>query len=67
MMQQNSITTVGITEASRQTRRNRDKLCRTADILVDQLIEAGVEVIFGLPGGAVAPIYDALLDPMPIV
>ncbi len=35
---------------------------RTADILVDMLIDAGVEVIFGLPGGAVAPIEDALLD-----
>lgn len=35
---------------------------RTADILVDMLIDAGVEVIFGLPGGAVAPIEDALID-----
>lgn len=35
---------------------------RTADILVDILIEAGVEVIFGLPGSAIAPIDDALMD-----
>jgi len=35
---------------------------RTADILVDILVEAGVEVIFGLPGGPIAPIHDALLD-----
>lgn len=35
---------------------------RTADVLVDMLIEAGVEVVFGLPGGAIAPLNDALLD-----
>lgn len=35
---------------------------RTADLLVDILVEAGVEVIFGLPGGPIAPIHDALLD-----
>lgn len=35
---------------------------RTADILVDILVNAGVEVIFGLPGGPIAPIHDALID-----
>ncbi|MBX3228583.1 MAG: thiamine pyrophosphate-binding protein [Labilithrix sp.] len=35
---------------------------RTANLLVDVLAKAGVEVIFGLPGGPVAPIMDALLD-----
>ncbi len=35
---------------------------RTADILVDELIAAGVEVVFGIPGGAIAPLNDALLD-----
>ncbi len=35
---------------------------RTADVLVDVLVEAGVEVVFVLPGGAIAPINDALLD-----
>ena len=35
---------------------------RAADALVDVLIEAGVEVVFGIPGGTIAPIYDALLD-----
>ncbi len=31
-----------------------------AQALLDALVEAGVEVIFGYPGGAVLPIYDAL-------
>src|SRR6185436_13385724 len=35
---------------------------RTADLLVDILVEAGVEVIFGLPGGPISPLHDALLD-----
>ncbi|HUW65804.1 MAG TPA: biosynthetic-type acetolactate synthase large subunit [Spirochaetia bacterium] len=33
-----------------------------ADILVRALKEAGVDTIFGYPGGAVLPIYDALYD-----
>jgi acetolactate synthase I/II/III large subunit len=35
---------------------------RAANVLVDMLVEAGVEVVFGLPGGAIAPLHDALLD-----
>ncbi len=35
---------------------------RTADVLVDVLEAAGVEVVFGLPGGPISPIHDALLD-----
>ncbi|MEH3106350.1 MAG: biosynthetic-type acetolactate synthase large subunit [Sphingomonas fennica] len=31
-----------------------------ADILIDTLVELGVEVVFGYPGGAVLPIYDAI-------
>ncbi|MCX7172413.1 MAG: biosynthetic-type acetolactate synthase large subunit [Proteobacteria bacterium] len=31
-----------------------------AQALIDALVEAGVEVIFGYPGGAVLPMYDAL-------
>ena len=33
-----------------------------ANLLCDYLQQAGVEVIFGYPGGAVLPIYDALFD-----
>lgn len=35
---------------------------RAADVLVDLLEEAGVDVVFGLPGGAISPVHDALLD-----
>ncbi|MDP4169484.1 MAG: acetolactate synthase large subunit [Bacillota bacterium] len=31
-----------------------------ADLLIDSLIEEGVDIIFGYPGGAVLPIYDAI-------
>ncbi|MDO8381200.1 thiamine pyrophosphate-binding protein, partial [Phenylobacterium sp.] len=33
-----------------------------AEIVVRALIDQGVEVLFGYPGGAVLPIYDALFD-----
>jgi acetolactate synthase-1/2/3 large subunit len=35
---------------------------RAADALVDGLIAGGVELVFGLPGGAISPMYDAFLD-----
>lgn len=35
---------------------------RGADVLVGMLEEAGVEVLFGIPGGAISPVHDALLD-----
>ncbi len=35
---------------------------RGADLLVQMLEDAGVEVVFGLPGGAISPVHDALLD-----
>jgi len=31
-----------------------------ADLLVDSLVDAGVDTLFGYPGGAVLPIYDAI-------
>ena len=33
-----------------------------AETLINALVEQGVEVIFGYPGGAVLPIYDALFQ-----
>ena len=31
-----------------------------AEMVIRALIDQGVEVVFGYPGGAVLPIYDAL-------
>lgn len=36
------------------------ELVTGADILIDSLVEANVEIVFGYPGGAVLPIYDAM-------
>ena len=33
-----------------------------AEIVVRALVDQGVEVLFGYPGGAVLPIYDALFN-----
>jgi acetolactate synthase-1/2/3 large subunit len=33
-----------------------------SQILLKGLIEEGVDTIFGYPGGAIMPIYDALYD-----
>ena len=35
---------------------------RAADQIVEILSQAGVRTVFGIPGGAIAPVYDALLD-----
>ncbi len=35
---------------------------RGADLLVSMLAEAGVDVVFGIPGGAISPVHDALID-----
>lgn len=40
----------------------RPPAVRGADLLVAMLADAGVEHVFGLPGGAISPIHDALLD-----
>ncbi len=35
---------------------------RGADLLVRMLEEAGVECVFGIPGGAISPVHDAMID-----
>jgi acetolactate synthase-1/2/3 large subunit len=35
---------------------------RGADLIVQMLADAGVDVVFGLPGGAISSVHDALLD-----
>lgn len=37
-----------------------EKAMTGADLLIQSLVDAGVEIIFGYPGGAVLPIYDAI-------
>ncbi len=43
-----------------QTIEAPTKTLNGAEMLVRGLLDQGVEVIFGYPGGAVLPIYDAL-------
>jgi CheY-like chemotaxis protein len=35
---------------------------RGADLLVEMLEQAGIDIVFGIPGGAISPVHDALLD-----
>jgi acetolactate synthase-1/2/3 large subunit len=51
-----------VADADRPARRARDRKRRGADAVVDVLVDAGVTRIFGLPGGAISPLVDALLD-----
>jgi acetolactate synthase-1/2/3 large subunit len=46
-------------EAKQET-ENRTKVTTGADLLIKDLADEGVDTIFGYPGGAVLPIYDAL-------
>ena len=39
-----------------------DKTITGAEAVIKALVENGVEVIFGYPGGAVLPLYDAIFD-----
>ncbi|RDW16925.1 acetolactate synthase, large subunit, biosynthetic type [Oceanobacillus arenosus] len=46
-------------EAKLET-QSKKKLKTGADLLIQTLVDNGVDTIFGYPGGAVLPIYDAL-------
>jgi acetolactate synthase-1/2/3 large subunit len=46
-------------EASQTTEAGK-KFVTGADLLIEALVEADVEKVFGYPGGAVLPIYDAM-------
>ncbi len=50
------------TTAAPPSGRDAAALRAGAELLLDALEEQGVEVIFGYPGGAVLPIYDALFE-----
>lgn len=43
-------------------RRLRDQQVRGADTIVNVLRQHGVQRLFGIPGGAISPLVDALLD-----
>ena len=47
-------------ESPDQEKKIAPKTMTGAEIVIQALIDQGVEVIFGYPGGAVLPIYDAL-------
>ena len=47
---------------AQETSTSTSTSVRTADMLVDILVAHGVEVIFGLPGGPISPLIDALID-----
>src|SRR5689334_8115631 len=55
---------VGATVVQQAALEDREPVVtvRGADLLVEMLGEAGVEIVFGLPGGAISPVHDALLD-----
>ncbi|RYX90002.1 MAG: biosynthetic-type acetolactate synthase large subunit [Comamonadaceae bacterium] len=48
--------------AAAQPKQDLSQLRSGAKVLVDTLVELGVDTIFGYPGGAVLPIYDALFE-----
>ena len=53
---------MSVQELSGETTHQPQTLGNGAEVLLRALREQGVEVIFGYPGGAVLPIYDALFQ-----
>jgi acetolactate synthase-1/2/3 large subunit len=51
-----------VTSESREPRELPAATVRGSDLLVSMLADAGVEVVFGIPGGAISPVHDALID-----
>ena len=45
---------------AKQEVEGTNKVMTGADLLIDSLVAEGVDTIFGYPGGAVLPIYDAI-------
>lgn len=35
---------------------------RCADLIVEVMVRVGVDTVYGVPGGAISPLYDALVD-----
>lgn len=53
--------TTAIPITARTIRRERRRM-KTAWAVMEALVREGVEVVFGIPGGASLPLYDALCD-----
>ena len=49
---------------SAKQRKTTEKLLTGSQALMEALVEEGVDTIFGYPGGAIMPVYDALYDYM---
>ena len=43
-------------------RTNRRQPVNASQLIVDRLVANGVDIVFGYPGGAILPVYDALYD-----
>jgi len=54
--------TTMLTTESPELREPPATTVRGSDLLVSMLADAGVEVVFGIPGGAISPVHDALID-----
>ena len=57
VQENNTLETISAPEAAAE-----NPVMTGAEIVIKALVEQGVEVIFGYPGGAVLPIYDALFQ-----
>ena len=51
-----------MTAATTMTATATDATLTGAQVVIQALVDQGVEVIFGYPGGAVLPLYDALFQ-----
>jgi acetolactate synthase-1/2/3 large subunit len=51
-----------VTSESLEPREPAATTVRGSDLLVGMLADAGVELVFGIPGGAISPVHDALID-----
>ncbi len=54
--------TVAIQQGQTETQKNQTTTLSGSEAVLQALLGEGVETIFGYPGGAIMPIYDALYD-----
>ena len=62
-----SLLALGVMRPARSTARTTGPVAHSparngAQVLIDTLLALGVDTVFGYPGGAVLPLYDALFD-----